>query len=308
MTAPVKLSVVVAVQHAEANLADILEAIQPDRHPETEFLFCYTNTDPGVASAISGFTNTVAHEAGAGSLIPHLWAQGIRLAKGDSVAITTAHVIPDRDWVENLLRLDTGEYPGIGGPISNDPGSSYRDWAIYFLRYIAFSPPAKETVVTEIAADNAVYRRTELLNYPDLLDIGFWEPSFHAMFRKNGKCLLLTPDLHVTHHNRYSGGQFLVQRYKHGRAFGLARAVQLSILKRRLLILLSPLLPFVFLSKIVSAVLRRGQYGRYLPGALPWLIFFLSGWGFGEARGYLDSLQKQNSRVKRNSRAGGNTE
>lgn len=298
MTEPSKLSVVIAVQYAADNLPEILQAIRPDHYPDTEFLFCYTDADPGVPASVSGFANAIALKAATGSLIPHLWAQGIRRAKGAHVAITTAHVIPERNWIDTLLQTDLDEYAGVGGVIVNDPRSGYRDWAIYFLRYIAFSPPAETAVVNEIAADNAVYQRDELLKYPDLLDIGFWEPSFHACFRQNGKQLLLNPELIVVHRNRYTSRRFFGQRFAHGRAFGLARAVQLSVLKRWLLILLSPVLPMIFLARIMRTVFRQGAYSRYLPGAFPWLIFFLSGWGLGEARGYLDSLQKHPTHTK----------
>lgn len=291
MNEAIKLSVVVAVQYAEENMSDILRALAPERHPDVEFIFCYTETDTQVPERISGVENALAVMSPVGSLIPHLWRDGIRMAKGGAVAITTAHVVPADNWVDILLETDLELYPGVGGVIGNDPVSGYKDWAIYFLRYIALSPPKNEQLVEEIAADNALYRRDDLLMHPDLLDLGFWEPSFHARFRKNGQHLLLKPRLMVIHHNRYSSGQFFLQRYAHGRAFGLARAVQLSHMRCWFLILLSPLLPFLFLGKIISAVFKQGTCTRYLAGAFPWLLLFLSGWGLGEARGYLDSLR-----------------
>lgn len=300
MSEPTALSVVVAVQHAEANLADILDSLTPDRYPHVEFLFLYTEADPGLPDAVSSFGNARAHTLPAGSLIPHMWAKGIRLAKGKSVALTTAHVIPEKSWIDRLLSTDLHVHPGVGGVIANHPASGYKDWAVYFLRYITFSPPATAEIVNEIAADNAVYRRDDLLAYPELLDIGFWEPSFHARFRQNGMHLMLDPGLRVIHRNRYSARQFFVQRFEHGRAFGLARAVQLSLPKRLFLILLSPVLPLVFLRKIISAVVRQGAYTKHLAGAFPWLIYFLSGWGFGEARGYLDSLCRKSASTNRN--------
>ncbi|NOY17539.1 MAG: hypothetical protein GXP23_11565 [Gammaproteobacteria bacterium] len=290
MTASVKLSVIVAVQYAEGNLTDIVASLDPGQHPEVEFIFCYTQADPQTSDYLPVLENIVALEAPVGSLIPHLWAHGIRSATGEAVAVTTAHVIPETDWLDILMQTTLTDYPGVGGVIVNDPGASYRDWAIYLLRYIAFSPPAVESVVDEIAADNALYCRKTLLEHHDLLDTGFWEPSFHARFRKQGQHLLLNPELIVVHRNQYSCSQFFFQRYAHGRAFGLARAIQLSKMKRRILIVLSLILPAVFLGKIVSSVFKQGLYTSYLFGSFPWLLWFLFGWGLGEARGYLDSL------------------
>ncbi|NOY17714.1 MAG: hypothetical protein GXP23_12510 [Gammaproteobacteria bacterium] len=291
MTAVVKLSVIVAVQYAEDNLSDIIASLDPGQHPGVEFIFCYTRADPQTPEHLPALDNMVALEAPVGSLIPHLWAHGIRSAKGEMVAVTTAHVIPASDWMDILLKMTLTDYPGMGGVIANDPSASYRDWAIYLMRYIAFSPPTDKKIVDEVAADNALYHRKALLEHHDLLDSGFWEPSFHARFRGKGQHLLLDPRLLVIHRNQYSCSQFFFQRYAHGRAFGLARAVQLSKTKRRVLIVLSPFLPAIFLGKIVSSVFEQGLYTSHLFRSFPWLIWFLFGWGIGEARGYLDSLK-----------------
>ncbi|MEO8159683.1 MAG: hypothetical protein ABI648_17930, partial [Betaproteobacteria bacterium] len=97
----------------------------------------------------------------------------------------------------------------------------------------------------------------------------------------------------VIHHNRYGARQFFGQRFAHGREFGLARAGGLSWPRRILLIILSPLLPLVFLRKIVASARDRPQYDRQLRRAFPWLLFFLVGWGLGEARGYVESVVRR---------------
>jgi hypothetical protein len=287
MTPACRLSVVIAVQHGEQNLAAIMHRLEPDLHPDVEFLFCATDADPGTAERVAGFENVNVSTWPAGSLIPELWREGISAARSETIALGTAHCIPAADWVNKLLRTDMTSTPGIGGMIVNDEASDARDWAIYLLRYISFSPPQETGQRAEIAADNAIYRRKNILEHPDLLKKGFWEPSFHARFRDAGMMLEFDPELRVVHRNRYTTRQFFSQRLAHGRAFGLARAEQLSTGKRILLIALSPLLPIVFMAKIVTGVLRRGGYTSRLLLAFPWLLVFLLGWGLGEAKGYL---------------------
>ena len=206
------------------------------------------------------------------------------------MAITTAHCIPDRQWVDGLLRLRLDNAAGIGGVIDNDPHSDAKSWAIFMQRYISYAPPRQAGEVSEIAADNAVYRRADIMEHADLLKRGFWEPSFHARFRAAGKSLRLEPALRVLHRNRYTAAQFFAQRFAHGREFGLARAVRLGMARRFALISLAPVLPLVFLGKIVRAVRAHGVYVAWLPRAWFWLLFFLLAWGMGEARGYLASL------------------
>ncbi len=290
MSAPLKLSVVIAVQHAEDNLDAILHSLEPAAHPDVEFLFCYTDADPATRQRIAGADNMRVLRGQVGSLIPHLWRDGIEAARGETVAITTAHCIPDRQWVDALLRLRLNGAAGIGGVIDNDPRSDAKAWAIFMQRYISYAPPRQAGEVAEIAADNAVYRRADIMEHADLLTRGFWEPSFHAHFRAAGKRLRLEPTLRVLHRNRYTATQFFAQRFAHGREFGLARAARLGMAQRFALIALAPVLPVVFLRKIVRAVRAHGAYVTRLPRAWFWLLFFLLGWGMGEARGYLASL------------------
>lgn len=284
------LSVVIAVQNAELNLPEILRNLRCADHPDVEFLVCHTDADPGVPRIAPDLPNVRVLRAGPGSLIPHMWRDGILAAEHAKVATTTAHCIPDREWVDRLQQAPLQDIVGLGGAIENAPDADTKGIAIFLLRYLAFAPPQNARRVQEIAADNAVYRRADVVAEKDLLRNGFWEPSFHARFREAGLSLAVDPQLRVLHRNRYRARQFLAQRFAHGREFGRARAIRLPWLKRVALAALSPLLPAVFLRKIVVAAWRSPSYRRPLAVAFPWLCLFLLGWGCGEARGYLESL------------------
>lgn len=287
-----RLSVVIAVQYAQQNLAEILRKLDPSSHQDVEFLFCHTDADSDTTEQVNGYQNIRTLSASSGSLIPHLWRDGIMAAQAEKVALGTAHCIPAADWVDQLLATDMTSTPAIGGVIENDGSSGARDWAVHLLRYISFSPPQEKRQVIEIAADNAVYRRKDIMQHTDLMEKGFWEPSFHARFRRAGLSLELDPAIKVVHRNRYSSGEFFRQRLAHGKEFGLARAREISTAKRLLLIVLSPLLPVLFLKKIVGAVMRHGQYKSKLITAFPWLVLFLFAWGLGEALGYIGKVDK----------------
>lgn len=291
MTAPA-LSVVVAVRDAQANLPAILERLACESHPQVEFLVGYTGRDPDVPRLVPAKGNVRVFEAPPGSLIPHLWRDGIRAAAAERVAVTTAHCIPSEGWVASLLATDLREVAGVGGTIENDPRSGAMGWAIHIQRYAAYSPPQGARRVEDIAADNAVYRRADIVGHADLLAEGFFEPQFHARFRAAGAGLALDPRIRVTHRNRYRASTFFGQRYEHGRQFGAARAQALPASRRLVLALASPVLPLVFLGKIVRNARRHEVLRRHWVRALPWLGFFLLGWGLGEARGYVESLKR----------------
>ena len=93
MNAAPKLSVVVAVQQAQANLMDVAAALEPSAHPDVEFIFCHAAATPGTGRDGTGEVNAGEIYGGPDALIPHLWRDGIRAAKGTWVAkIGRAHV------------------------------------------------------------------------------------------------------------------------------------------------------------------------------------------------------------------------
>lgn len=284
------------MQYAQENLKDIVRALDPSRHPEVEFVFCYTAVDPETPKLVSDGENIRVLCAADGSLIPHLWRDGIKVSRGDWVAITTAHCIPNEDWVERLSVDRPPDCAGVGGVIEIDPASDNRGWAIYILRYSPFWPPQAAREVHDIAADNAVYKRDEILRHPDLLEDGFWEPSFHKRFAEDGLVLCLDPALKVRLRNRYNGAQFMGQRLAHGREFGLERALAHSMRHRMLLVLLAPALPIVFLGKLVMRVFRQGKASWRFCRAFPWLSLFVFAWTTGETLGYLASLKTEEKR------------
>lgn len=291
MSAEIKASVVVAVEHSARNLPAILRALAPEEHPTLEVLICCAGGEAPVLPAIEDLSNVRALQGGTAARIPHLWRDGILAARGPLVATLTAHCIPEPGWAQRVLELDMqDDIAGVGGLICNHREADGPSWAIFLQRYVRYAPPQRSREVEDVAADNAVYRRAQILQYPDLLAQGFWEPSFHTLFRQNGCRLRIDPDLLVTHRNRYPVWQFFSQRVTHGSEFGYTRARRLGLAKRLLLTGVSPLLPILFLRKILSGARRHPECKKRIWTALPWLLLFVAGWGIGESKGYIRAL------------------
>ena len=125
-------------------------------------------------------------------------------------------------------------------------------------------------------ADNAAYRRVYIVRHPELLKDGFWQFSFHARSCAEGLPPALEPRLRVIPLNRNGARQFFALRQADASEFGLARAAQFALSRRLLPIALSPVLPLLFLRKIVRAANRRARYRRPLRHALTCLPFFCS--------------------------------
>ena len=294
-----RISVVVAVQHAQANLPAILAALGPGMADgRAEVLICHAADDPVDLGPVDLGPVSLPPQTGlrvltgaAGALIPELWRDGILAASADIVATVSAHCLPDADWLDvacglDMVGADMTGLAGIGGLIVNDPGSDAVGAAIHLLRYHAYATAKAPRAEKEIAADNALYLRAEILACADLLPGGFWEPAFHARFRLRGLGLQLHPALVVRHANRDTPGQFMRQRRRHGYHFGLSRALAAPPARRWLMLLTSPAAFPVFALKLTRSVWRDPVLRRCWWRAAPWLYLFMANWCWGEMRGY----------------------
>lgn len=281
----------IAVEHSHENLPGIFESLKGEPASNFEVIVIDTMAEIQDLDLRHSGLNVTHIRCNQDSRIPHLWARGIRVAKAPLVATTTAHCLPEKNWLGTLLNLDLhGDVAGVGGAFRNAECSAPMDWAIYFQRYRMFTEHLTATNIPDIAADNAVYRRAEILNYPALLDDGFWEPEFHAQFRRKGLKLLFEPALVVIHKNRYSCTQFARQRLDHGRAFGEARARRLSLIENLLMLAISPALGALFFSKIIRDSMAIPALRWNVVRASIWISFFVACWTAGEAMGYLRGL------------------
>jgi len=281
-----QLTVVIAEEMAEANLPEIFSHLQPKHYPDVEFLVCTSSVTRllhGVPQAI----NVRIISAEPGTRIPLLWRDGIREAKAEKVALTTAQCVPSPDWLGQLMTYDLSEnLVAVGGVIENVKNDKPVGRASYLLRYINYAKSRISGEVLDIAADNSLYRKIDILRHKDLLEIGFWEPSFHKRFKTDGLKMLFDNELLVVHRNCYTAKQFMIQRFSHGIEFGRERAKSMTLARRLMMIGLSPLIPLIFLKKIMDKTRLDGQYKLSFNLDFFWLLVFILTWACGETIGY----------------------
>ena len=290
-----RLSVIIAEESAAANLWGLFAVLQPSEHPQVEFLVCSANVDC-LREHVPDLPNVRLVAGATNARIPHLWRDGLHLAQAECVALTTAHCVPASDWLQRLLGLSlVPPLVAVGGAIRNVQPADALGRAIYAMRYCNYTPAREPGACSDLAADNALYRRRDILELEALLHIGFWEPSFHEVFLKDGKELRFDPELLVIHHNRYGARDFMRQRFSHGIEFGLARAASIPRSKCLLMILLGPLLPLVFLRKLRAKARADSGIELGCGADLFWLTCFVCAWCFGEWIGYGKSLPRRTS-------------
>lgn len=277
----VVLSVVVAGRVHEADPRLCLEAIHQQRDRRLEVVLV---TD-GPAPQYAGVDRQIR---GVGALVPELWAEGIRVATGDVVALTVASMVPGAGWIA-AIRAAHGR-PGrvVGGPIEPGPLVRAVDWAVYFCRYSTYLRPLAPGL--EVPGDNASYDAGLLRAHRSAWSKGFWEPFVHHEMRAAGVSTDMVDDMVVEMQPGAALRSFSRQRFahglRHGRNVGRSEGRTTGVIR----VLAAPAVPLVMLGRVRRAVPDHHRYRPPLTRSTPYLLWFFSCWAAGEAVGRLRSL------------------
>lgn len=284
------LTVVLASQNARSSVGACLRTIENQcENGKVEVIVVDNSTDETAEIIRREFPAVKLIEADKDKFIPELWGIGIGESTGEVVALTTTHFVPAENWLAEILRAQKSKYAGIGGAIENDKNAGLVTWAVYFCRYSPYMLPFTEDEVVDFAADNASYKRGSLERVKDSMTEGFWETFVHREMKKEDLPLQKNPRIIVYHHRSFSFADFVKQRFSHGRQFGETRSARMSGARRAAFVVLSPLIPFIYLFRITRRVLsKKRNTGKFFL-SLPVLMLFLLSWAAGEGRGYLGS-------------------
>ena len=277
-----------------AGLSKCLGSIEAQRDEQMQVIVAPSINPP--AELMTRFDWVQWLDPAGDALIPNLWSRGITVANGEIVAITIGHFVLASDWLEQIRqahgRLDSA---GIGGAIDPPRGGSAVDWATYFLRYSNYFKYEREQTVTDIAGDNASYKRKALAAHWESISEGFWEPEFHRLLLATGQSLTFVPGIRVTQRASFGIRRFCAQRLSHGRHFGRNRMRGKPLVFRLAGLVAAPLIPVMLLGKIVRRLTRRPSYLWPFLGSLPVLLLFIVFWALGEAWGYVTAESKETS-------------
>jgi glycosyltransferase involved in cell wall biosynthesis len=289
---PAEISVVVGAQNAKSTISQCLNSVLSQLQGLEAELFVADSSSDGTNSIVSSTFPDIAliHLEGE-KLVPHLWGAGIELTTAPIVAITTAHCIPAADWIQSILKQarNQTDCAGVGGAIDPPSNGTAVDWAVYLSRYSAFMPPAADGVVADIPGDNAAYRKEALDRCWTDRTNGFWETLFHHAVRQSGGKLYMSPAVAVRLGTTDSAMDYFHARYKHGEHYGSSRPNNAGPIKLMRIGAAPILMPYLVLRIGARVARTRPDWLIHYIFALPWLIFFMTGWSLGEIQGYRHS-------------------
>ena len=287
-----KLSVVIGGVDAERAIrACIGSVIESCRGRETEIILVDASSDGTADAARADFPNVQVVEMPADTLVPRLWAEGIRRARGEKIALLTAQCEVVKDWANELAAAIAAGAAGAGGPIALAPDASRVDSAIYFSRYSAFLPSkfSGVTRVRDIAGDNAMYSGAILRRHMTSFNDGFWEVEFHETIRNEGEYLVMSAAAPVIFGHAGRLGAISRQRFLHARHFGAWRVTRRRSDAARMIIG-APLVPLVLLVRIARRVWKSSAQRKRFISASPLVLHLSARWSLGELLGAFDAL------------------
>ncbi len=221
------------------------------------------------------------------TLTPVLWSEGIARATGEFVALTTGHCFVTPGWARSFLSaLETGA-AAVGGPMRLASDATHVDAAVFFLRYSAFLEGSGDGAVRDIAGDNAAYVKRRIPAGSWSREGGFWEVDVNRAILTAGDSITWASSAVAEFGLSFRLNSICHHRFAHGRLFGKSRASNGEAGAR--IIVSSPAVPFVLLSRIARRVARRPAYRMNFLAAIPGILTLATCWASGEAAGAFDA-------------------
>lgn len=284
----VPLSVVVITLDGGANLVRCLDALcNPENPSSVQIIVAHDDRVDNAAAMQSRFPGVdFLHLPGRRSYSA-MRAAGVHRAVGSIVAVTEDQCIPPGRWSANIVEAHRLSHAAIGGPVEKWEPDAPINWAVYLREFGEYMPPLPEGPRFALTDCNVTYKRAALERISATWQDAFNEPEVHGALQALGEVLWLSPGL-VTFQQRTFEFQHAVrERYDFGRLYGHLRLSTIGPGKRFLLVLASPVVPFLMIWRVFLWVCRRpSRFGKLLL-ALPYVVLFSVVWSFGETVSYL---------------------
>jgi GT2 family glycosyltransferase len=216
---------------------------------------------------------------------------GATVAQGEILAFLDADCAVTPDWAEQVARAHALPYPVIGGVVENGNPASYVGWAYYFTEFNRWLPGTRAGFVNDVAGCSMTLKRSAYDRYGPFMSGGYCsDTQFAWRMAADGARPYLDPTIRVAHLNPTRLGVLLRHEPEHGRDFARLRSrEQLSPGGALARVFSAPLLPpLLFLRAARRAWQSPGHRGRFLVAA-PLTLAAMTGWSWGEFRGYLES-------------------
>jgi glycosyltransferase involved in cell wall biosynthesis len=222
---PPHISVVIPVKNDERKIGNAIEGVLNQTIPPCEIIIVDGHsTDNTVALASTYPVSVIFEEYGT---VGGARQAGVEKSNGDYIAFTDSDCIPERTWLENLVKEFQTDIVGVGGGIKNIGAGIWEESISLALdSFLGSANSVQDRVlktkryVKSISGCNSMYRKRDVLN------IGGFNTRYsmnedtdlNQRLQQYGK-IVYTPDAVVLHNQERNLLQFCKRMY----AFGYGR-------------------------------------------------------------------------------------
>ena len=235
-----------------------------------------------VQTSLPRATPAAAHE-----LCDRQTSRGLRVARGEIVALVEDDATPARDWCEQILQAHKLPYDIIGGAVEHT-GRGIVNWAVYFLDFGRYQLPLNDGPAAYLTDVNVSYKRAALDSVKSVWIQSYNEVAVHGALIKKG-CVLWRRSQIVVYQDRgfLSFSRQLRERFAWGNLFAAIRVREMTMLRRLLYVVLSPAIPLLLTARMAKKVFVGGRNGWRFVSSLPVFLSLGSVWCVGELFAYL---------------------
>ena len=229
----------------------------------------------------------LARPAAAHELCDVQTSVALAVAHGEIVALIEDNATPARDWCSQILQAHKLPYEVIGGAVEHT-GHGTLNWAVYFLDFGRYQLPMSEGPAAYLTDVNVSYKRAALESVHAVWAQKYNEVAVHKALTKKGAVLWRRPQI-VVYQDRglLSFGRQLRERFAWGNLFAAVRVSEMTVIRRFLYIVLSPLIPLVLATRMARKVFLSGRNRLRFVLSLPVFLSLGSVWCVGEFFAYL---------------------
>ncbi len=194
--------------------------------------------------------------------------RALEVARAPVIAFLDADCYVEKNWVEAVLETHRSPHWLIGGAIDNGSRKGLTAWAYYFCEFSLWLPRTRPAEIGEIAGSCLSFKREAFERYGPFLGGTYCsDTAFQWRAGRDGHKVLSSPAIRVFHTCQPSAGEFLTHVAEHRRFFAQVARSQHKVdgWRRWLLVMLSPLYPFLLLALTARRVLACPRYiARFL--------------------------------------------
>ncbi len=212
---------------------------------------------------------------------------GVQQARGQIIALTEDHCLPEPNWCAEILQAHTGPHAAVGGAVEKRTPDSALNWALYLADYVRYMNPMPEGPRHHLTDCNVTYKQTALAAIAEVWSREFHEPDVHNALKQRGQSLWFCPRIIVEQQRSVRLSEAIKDRYTFGRLFGSGRVKGASVLKRLVYAGLALPLPLLLVGRVAGQVFRKRRGMGAFFRALPALLLISAVWACGELAGYV---------------------